>query len=314
MTQMRDRGVYLLRILYELEAYYPKRVALDVVFEKSGWSVKEFKQVDSYLKQKGWIRGVGSISEGLIHPDGDLTITHTGLDALEEAIRYRMSLSLLAEKIARWLNERDPLGRGVDDIELVQALEIDQESYENAMRELLDLGLVETPKSRAHRDSFVPFPKLTEAGRLAIKNGFAQPGISPISQQIGVQINAPVSESPIAGIVGSEDVTVNQAIESGDHEQLLEISAAYLDQIIDLVKDDLQKNQLVSYIQTVEKLKSTMADESLDSGRLRKLLSIVTFLDNANGAIELGEKGWRLAKLVLPYVLILVRIIGHLTA
>lgn len=314
MTQMYHKGIFLLRVLDDLGAYYPEDVALTKVFEKTGWSEKEYEQVDSYLAKKAWIKGMGFVNEGWVDPNGDRSITHIGADALAEAMTYRMPLGLLAEKIALWLNEHDPLGEGVNDAEVVQALGIDIETYERAMRELLDLNLVEEPTIRTFGSSIVPHPKLTEAGRLAIKNGFAQPDAFPISQQIGVQINAPVSQSPIAGVVASEDVTVNQAIESADHEQLLEISAAYLDRIVDLVKNDLQGGQLTTYVQSIQELKSALDNEHPDNGKLRNLLSIVAFLDNANGAIELGEKGWQLAKVVLPYIPVLVQIIARIAA
>ena len=309
---MYHKGVHLLRVLDKLGAYYPEHVALSEVFDETGWSEEEYEQVDSYLAKKGWIKGLGFVNEGWVDPSGDRSITHTGADALSEAMMYRLPLSLLSEKIAIWLNGQDPLGQDINDTEVIQALGIDMESYEHAMRELLDLGLVEEPTARSFGSSIVPQPRLTEAGRLAVKNGFAQPEVVPVAQQIGVQINAPVSQSPIAGIVASEDVTVNQAIEGADHEQLSEISAVYLDQIVNLVKNDLQAAQLTAYIQAIQDLESAIEAEHPDNGRLRKLLSVVAFLDDANGAIELGEKAWELAKVVLPYIPILVEIIARI--
>jgi hypothetical protein len=312
MTQMYDKGIFLLRVLHDLVAYSPEQANLSEVFRRTGWSAKEYGQVDKYLSKQGWIEGDLFVYEGWVDPNGWRSITHLGANALAGAIASRMPLSLLAERVALWLDEHDPLGKGVSDSAVTEALGISKESYELAARELLDLGLMEEPTSRTLRSSIVPYPKLTEAGRLAVKNGFVQRENLPISQQIGVQINAPVNQSPIAGIVASEDVTVSQAVESADHEKLLEIGAAYLDRIVDLVKDDLQGGQLASYVQAVQELKSALADKDPDNCKLRKLLSIVAFLDNANGAVELGEKGWQLVKVVLPYIPILVQVITRI--
>ena len=314
MAQMYHKGIYLLRVLDELGAYFPDQEGLGEVFNMTGWSAKEYKQVDSYLAKKGWIKGIGFVDEGWVDPSGYRTITHSGSDALAEAMMYRMPLTLLAEKIVTWLNGQDPLGKGSNDAKVIQALGIDEASYEYAMRELLDLGLVEQPTVREFGSSIVPYPRLTETGRLALKAGFGQPETTPTAQQIGVQINAPVTQSPIAGIVASEDVSVKQVIESADREQLSKITAVYLDRIVDLVKTDLQGAQLTAYVQATQDLKCAMEAKNPDNGRLRKLVSAVAFLDTVNGAIELGEKGWQLAWTVLPYILILVRIIDRWVA
>jgi hypothetical protein len=229
-----------------------------------------------------------------------------------------MPLSLLAEKVARWLHEQDPLGGGIPVDDVTKGLDIDEISYAHAVRELLDLDLVDLLvdplTAPTLGGSIVPCPRLTSSGRLAVRGGFARPDVSSATQQIGVQINAPISQSPIAGIVASQDITVNQAIEGADPAQLAKIGAAYLDQIVDLVKNDLQGSQLTAYASAVQELKDALADERPDDGRLRRLTSIVAFLDTANGAVELGAKGWNLAARVLPYVPVLIDVIDRIVS
>jgi len=225
-----------------------------------------------------------------------------------------MPLSLLAEKVARWLHEQDPLGKGIPVADVIKGLGIDKTSYEHSVRELLDLDLVKSQLIPIGilDNGWYQILRLTSSGRLTVKDGFVRPDVSSATQQIGVQINAPISQSPIAGIVASQDITVNQAIEGADPAQLAKIGAAYLDQIVDLVKNDLQGNQLTAYASAVQDLKDALADERPDNGRLRRLTSIVAFLDTANGAIELGAKGWNLAARVLPYVPVLIDVIDRI--
>jgi hypothetical protein len=228
----------------------------------------------------------------------------------------RMPLGRLAEKAARWLYENDPLGKSVPDNQIIQGLDIDQAQYERAMRELLDLDLVESASRRSHGDSIVPSPRLTKDGRLAVKRGFMKSDTQAVTQHIGAQfnINAPVSQSPMAAIVDSQDITVNQFIEGADPVQLAEAGATYLDQILDLTKNDLQGSQLVAYAKAIEDLKEALAEEHPDNSKLQRLLSTVAFLDNANGAIELGAKGWMLAEKVVPPVLVLIKVIGRIAS
>jgi hypothetical protein len=137
---------------------------------------------------------------------------------------------------------------------------------------------------------------------------------SPVPQQIGVQINAPVSHSPIAGIVDSRNVTVQQAIEQADIAELAQIASAYLDEIVDLIKSDLKGKELVAYTLAVQELKDALTQQEPEHNTLQRLVRTIAFLDNANGAIELGAKGWDLAATVLPYVPVLIDVIRRMSA
>jgi hypothetical protein len=265
--------------------------------------------------------GTRGVTSRQIEDSRRCTLTGKAYEAVESdfaapLVHNRMSLGRLAEEIARWLDENDPLGKSVPDNQIIQGLDIDQEQYERAMRELLDLDLVESASRRSHDDSIVPLPRLTKDGRLAVERDFIMPDALAPTQHIGVQfnINAPVSQSPIAAIVDSQDITVNQAIEGADPIQLAEIGATYLDQILDLTKNDLQGSQLAAYAKAIEDLKEALADERPDHSRLQKLISTVAFLDTANGTIELGAKGWVLAEKVIPPVLVLIKVIGRIAS
>ncbi len=158
-----------------------------------------------------------------------------------------------------------------------------------------------------------------ESSRTCILTGAAYEAVdsdfkivdTPVTQHIGVQINAPVNHSPIAGIVDAQDITVKQAIEQADATELAEIGAAYLDQIVDLVKSDLEVSQLIAYSAAVQDLKDALAESQSDHNNLQRLTRTVAFLDNANGAIELGAKAWKLSLLVLPYITPLIEVISR---
>ena len=54
--EIKSKAVHLLRILADLDAVYPKELAHSQVSGATAWDSLTFRQVQGYLRDKGWIQ------------------------------------------------------------------------------------------------------------------------------------------------------------------------------------------------------------------------------------------------------------------
>jgi len=125
----------------------------------------------------------------------------------------------------------------------------------------------------------------------------------PSQQIIGTLIQGNMSGGNVQS-VGFSNAPISQIV--NDAELLLTEVNKAIDGINTVVKSELDGSELIDYIKLSDQLRDYIVNTSNpEPNRIKKLLTGLTFLDTANGSIELIYKIW-------PYIHVLVAISSEL--
>jgi hypothetical protein len=72
--------------------------------------------------------------------------------------------------------------------------------------------------------------------------------------------------------------------------------------MVNIVKDELDGNELALYMHTAEEVKQEIARPNPDKKAVHRWLSMLAFLSDVEGPLQLGERTLGLAFAVIPYL------------
>jgi hypothetical protein len=301
MSEVLENALRMLGVLIEESSGDINRGELRTIMKlpKEG-----FDQAQQFLLQGGYIGGTAG------GDSGSCWVKSLGIEYYEQQMKQRLPISQLAKRIARLIaREARVEGASVTSEDICSELEIDRESYLEAMQELADFDLVEETL-RADQESFA-WVNLTPKGRRAVRSGFARemPGVT---QQIGAVIEGPVSDSTIQAVAQTYQSVVQQSVERENVEGLIEVLSSMTDKMVEAVKADLTTEQLAAYAAAARDFKEQASKEEPNPSVVQRLVTTLAFFDNLNGTLDLGERSLRLALQVAPYMALLLQAVNRL--
>lgn len=267
-------------------------------------SKEAFDRAHLFLAQSGYI---GATMGG---DTGSCWVAPLGSYYYHEQMGKRLPLGYLAKEVARCIGRRAKTEDAAVGIKSIcSELEIDRESYLEAMQELADLGLVEE-KVAIDQEPF-GIVNLTARGRRAVRSGF-KPETPSVTQQIGAIIQGSVSGSTIQAAAHVYQSVLQQSVQTGDTDGLVEAISKMTDEMVEVVSADLTTDQLHAYKTAARDLKEQLHEEEKNLSIFQRVVATLSFFDDLDGTLEFGEKSLRLATRVAPYVLPLLQAIGQL--
>jgi hypothetical protein len=265
---------------------------------------EEFDQAHQFLLQGEYIGGT------LGGDSGSCWVKPLGINYCEQQMKQRLPISQLAKTIARFIGREARIeGASVTSEDICSELGIDRKIYLEAMQELADFDLVEEPM-KADQESF-GWVNLTPKGRRAVLSGFAHE-VPSVTQQVGAIFEGPISDSNIQAVAQAYQSVVQQSVEEGSAEGLIEALTDMTDKMVEVAKAHLATEQLAAYAATARDFKEQVRKEEPNPSLVQRLITTLAFFDNLNGTLDLGERSLRLALQVAPYVPLLLQAVNQL--
>lgn len=304
MSDIVESALILLGILMEEGATGSRQLTAGELRAKSGLSPDEFDQADNFLLK-------GHYVEGTMDGDkGGRWLTPDGINYYQAQMADRYPLSQMAKRAAKLIMIKAKTHKVYRD-EIRAELEIDEKTCAQTMQELADFGLIQE-SSQVQQPGFSRV-NLTAEGRRAVRSNFKRESIGPV-QQIGAIFQGPVSQSNIQAVAQAYRSTVQQTIEAADVEELRTTIIDTIESMVNAIKADLTTDQLAVYAQAAHELKNEINADQPQPSRLHGILSILAFLGDLEGTLELGERSLKLAATIGPSLVVLLQAISQLLA
>lgn len=265
---------------------------------------EEFDQAHQFLLQAGYINGTTG------GDDGGCWVEALGVRHYEQQMRQRLPVSQLAKRIGQFVRRHAEMkGAPVASEEICSQLGISREVYLDGIREIADFGLVEETL-KIDQEPF-KIVNLTAKGQRAIRSGLERE-LPSVAQEIGAVSEGPGSGGTMEAIAQVYESVVQESVERGDVEALIEALSDMTDEMVEAVRPELTTEQLAAYAAAARNLREQVEKEELNSSVIQRLIATLAFFDNLNGTLDLGKKPLRLALRVAPYVPVLLQAVDSL--
>ncbi len=167
MARVTENALTILRVLDEAKATAENPLTCGEIASRAGFSQAAFDNADAYLSEAGYVTGTQGGVEAECWP------TAAGIEFLELSLAMRVPLSLDAERLLSLVvtSARFPKD-AAERHTLIEALQFDDQRYEEACRALTGQGYITVPFI-----SQVSYANIraTPEGRQAVQNGFMRP-------------------------------------------------------------------------------------------------------------------------------------------
>lgn len=210
-------------------------------------------------------------------------------------MKEKLPLSITAERMLKYVFVEQK-EQGISRAQIEIALNIDTGSYIKACQQLIDYKLVEGQKFHNR----IELIAITQAGRQAVHDDFKRP---ETGTNIGAIIG--INSGNLNAVGTANNQSVQQIFEQKDSESLrLEINKA-LNDLLSAVSDQLDLQQRAVYMQEAANLEQEIAKKEPNKSTIARALSVLTFGNNLNGSLALGEKAIGAIAVAAPYIVII---------
>jgi len=296
MPDLVDNAFLVLGILYDNgSSSVASSMKIAEIERLSYLSTEKFNQAEDYLIDAGYVEHTLGGSEG------SRWLSAAGINWFKSERSKRIPLSIDAMRIARYLFEKtsDPAKSFIAFKEIMESLQLEDLTFRKACQELTDRGLLED----IHVSDQIPFRAvaLTSLGRNACRDGFriTSPMIS-YQQNIGAIFQGPVSSTNVQAIASVIHANIQQAVSEGNESNLRNEILRLIEHLVEQAKQELNVDQLTDYSKAAKELKEEVNKTTPNPTIIQRLLGILEFAGNLDGAIELGQKGLELALKYAP--------------
>lgn len=295
MTTLDDDALTLLRILKELGADKEGQPIAKVT-GMSRLSDNELLQAQQFLTARELIHG--ALGEGTLY-----WITPQGLAFLKSEMSNRLPLSPNAESILRYLiTSSKYAGEGKSKAEVLSSLGMDEALYIRECQILDDHNLIEAPYATGELYGHI---RETREGRKAVARNFARENGSSTHIQAGAIIHGSVTGGNIQAIASAMRSEISQSITTTDPDGIRNQISELLGTLVRTAVADLSIEKQAQYAGLAAEFKAEIAKADPNPTIIQKMLGLLGFFGDLDGAIELGSKGLELGAKVAPFVFML---------
>jgi len=289
MATIDENALLILRIMAEQGISRVKTLELQ---ELVGLNDVEFDPAESYLLQRGLLQGSGG------GKSGERSVTPAGIDYVRNEMAHRIPLSIVAEHVLRYMveleTENPNIRNGIRQQDIKERFGLTENELRNALQKLEDLRLIKSAIKNTGIDSGWGVES-TPSGRIAVRQDFKTMSV-PTSQVQNI-FNAPVTATNL--VVNAINSSIEQT--ANDPTAILELIQGTLEELVRQTSKFLDLSQQTLYTHHANELREELEKPQPDRTRIQRLISILSFGDQLNGTLDLGDRAFAAAVVASPY-------------
>jgi len=131
---------------------------------------------------------------------------------------------------------------------------------------------------------------------------FYQSMKNQVPQAGGPNYYGPVRAQQFQAVGNQVNSQLTQEIHNASIKDIQQALIKTVEEMVNIVKDELDGNELALYMHTAEEFKQEIAKPNLDKKAVHRWLSMLAFLSDVEGTLQLGERTLGLAFAVIPYL------------
>jgi len=132
-----------------------------------------------------------------------------------------------------------------------------------------------------------------------------------IGGNVGAIYHGPVQGEQIQAVASAVNSPVQQFVESTENIDIRQALDQVVKDMVLAVQEKLTLEQLATYAQIAREFQREVAKENPEPGRLRYLVSTLSFLSDVEGTIQWGERAFTLGSQVSQYLPLLITLLAR---
>jgi hypothetical protein len=135
-----------------------------------------------------------------------------------------------------------------------------------------------------------------------------------IGDNIGAIFQASVQGTQIQAVASAINASIQQVGHGAQASEIRGDLVRAVEDMVRAVRRELTVEQLAAYEQVVREFQQEVVKATPDKARLRRVLSVLSFLGDAEGTMQLTERAFTLGSHVAPYIPLLITLLNRLFA
>jgi hypothetical protein len=223
-----------------------------------------------------------------------------------------MSFSALRDKVLKLLidervNERSTGHPGeLSEGEIMQALEMTTDQCEMVADYLFEAGYARC----GGLAGLGTLMSVTTKGIELYERQHETPSLH-VAGNVGAIYHGPVQGTQIQAVASAVHSSVQQVVEGAHVQEIRQAITQTIEDMVSAVQRELTVEQLEAYAQIAREFQNEVVKENPDQGRIRRMISILSFLSDAEGTIQFGERFFTLGSHVAPYLPLLISLLAR---
>jgi hypothetical protein len=131
---------------------------------------------------------------------------------------------------------------------------------------------------------------------------FYQSMKNQVPQAVGPNFFGPVRAQQFQAVGNQVNSELTQEIHNTSVKDIQQALIKTVEEMVNAVKGELTRDELALYARTAEEFKREIAKPNPDKKAVHRWLSMLAFLSDVEGTLQLGERTLKLAFAVIPYL------------